>query len=616
MSKALFFALAVVLACFVASAAAQSSTTVSAGQIVVLQQIVAEWPWLATGATKPWTEERLDQACIGGLRYIRSCNDSGWIQIAEFLPDVVPPKLVPIPPSIASMTALVTLKIGAFFNGTLDLDLGQLSALKQLWIEDAVFSTPFPSSWSGLVSLEEFTWQNVPTQEAQPFPAFLEGMAALKTLHLFVVNISGTIPNFVGELPALSNFQMRDVPKLVGPIPSSITTASKLQILTLTQLPSFDKGVSNSMPFDWSDAPTLTSIAFTQVPIAGSLPTSLPPNLLQFWMTGTRLSGAIPSVLVNHPKLSSLIIAECDISGTIPAPTDLENSKLNSLQVRYTKVTSVDEKVFRVKNLQTLDIGFNKITGILPQQIGFNDDSQLSTLGFNNNEFVGPIPSAYFAKTPRLRIFYAQNNNLSGELPSTVADSRTLTYLDVSGNSLSGQIPGDAKWAELIQLRTIIMKDNYFNGSIPSGLILRPQNATVYWNSFDFVSNRIDLCLLPSENYSVPLDFAQYCRVGYQTPPTCGCPDAWPSTCSEAIPAECPPAEPIAPFPVAPFSLTPTPGASPSVPSTPGTSPSSSPLTSPARGAPTPSHANLLSANLLSVTFVFALSAFIALAWA
>lgn len=106
----------------------------------------------------------------------------------------------------------------------------------------------------------------------------------------------------------------------------------------------------------------------------------------------------------------------------------------------------------------------------------------------------------------------------------------------------------------MTQLIQICMNDNYFTGSIPSGLI---QNARPNpFNGFDVSKNRLNLCLLPS-NASVTPNFAITCKVGSQAPIECGCPDKWPVTCTAnvAMNDTCPPEtlEPLAPFYVAPL---------------------------------------------------------------
>lgn len=118
MNKIIVFALAAVLACFVASVASQSA--VAAAQKVVLEQIASEWPALQTWPTKPWNSANIEQACSGGVNFVSTCNATGWITTASFIPTSGVSSRVPIPASVANMSALETLTLGSFFGASLD----------------------------------------------------------------------------------------------------------------------------------------------------------------------------------------------------------------------------------------------------------------------------------------------------------------------------------------------------------------------------------------------------------------------------------------------------------------------------------------------------------------
>lgn len=500
----------------------------------------------------------------------------------------------------------------------------------------ALFTTPFPSSWSGMTNLTDFTWSGASSQAPQPFPSFLQGMQALKKIEISNVNMNGSVPSFVGSLPSLTSLILSGITNIVGPIPDSIANSSTLQTLQLVTLSSFDQGSSSSMPSDWSQANALSDMVFQYVPITGSLPPIPPPKLVTFTASRTRLSGTIPQAFIDVLTLQSFSIDVSEVNGTIPAPSDLENSYLETYLIRSSLVTSIDDNILRTKRLRYLTFGNNDLLNVpLPSKVGFSDsiNSDIRSLNFVGNKLVGSIPSSIFANSPNLNAFYAQNNNLSGELPSSITKFNKLLTLDVSSNSLSGQIPGAGNWSELTQLRTLIVRNNSFTGSIPSGLFQRPESAI--WTAFDFSFNRLDICLLPE---NATLRTPTVCTVVSQTPTSCGCPDQWPSSwnCQVEMNATCPPLEPI---PVAPeFTLNlPTPDdgpaipsgspspSSPSSPSSPAPSPSPSgsyPVPSPSTGSspssPAPGTASSpsSSANKLQLqvaTFVFALAAFISL---
>lgn len=597
MNNSFVFVLSLVLACFVASAVSQSSITVAEAQRQVLIDIAAEWPYLTTLQTNPWTSNNIDNVCNGALSFASACNATGWVTELNF-DTTMTQTPVSIPLSLSKMSALETLTIGAFFGGSLDVDLGQLKSLKKLVIQDALFSERFPDSWSGMTALDHFEWSNALAQDSQPFPAFLAQMTNLTIIRLFSVNVTGLVPPFVAELASLRTLYMFGIPRLYGPLPEALTQSKTLRNLQLIGIRAFNELSEVTIPSDWSKATELRSLQFSSTPISGSLPSKLPSKFSQIVIYDTRINGTIPSTLINHPSLTTLSIDITPISGTIPAPSDLENSSLNFYKVTGSQATAIDANILAIQFLLHADFSANKISGLLPTRVGFNGQttpSMLNFLSFAMNAFVGDLPSAYFENTPSLQRFYVNSNNLSGLLPDSIADSKKLVDLHLSSNSFSGQIPGGAKWSEFTSLVNIWMSQNYFSGSIPSGLFMR---GTPKFGTFDFSSNRLDLCMLP-ENYTVSSQLATNCYAHDQTPQECGCNAQWPAgTCQLSMLETCPPSAPLVPIPIAPFSPT---------------SPSSS--SSPSRASPT-SHGNKISANSMATAFALALVSFVAFFWA
>lgn len=437
MNKRLIFALAAVLACIVASVASQKT---SEEQKAVLKAIAQEWPALKSLAIKPWTTTNIEKACNGSLSYVTSCNDAGWVKGLSFVSIGIPSVRVPIPLSLANMTGLETLTIGAFFGGALDVDFGKLESLRTLIIDKAIFTSPFPTSWaSGMRNLEIFEWKNAVSQHQQPFPTFLQGKKALKRIFLYRVNVSGPIPSFIGHLPSLSILNLNSIDKITGPIPESLVNSSSLTSLHFFDLPSMK---SSSMPSDWSKASSLSDISLRRLPISGSLPSKLPPLLDRLAIGSTLLDGTIPQAIVDHPLLRTLIISNTHISGTIPAPTDLENTNLYDFRVDHSEVTAVHADALRAKKLRYIDFSNNKLSGTLPPKLG----PMIDSVYLQNNEFVGSIPSAYFGNTSLLEHFYVSSNKLSGELPAYLVECKKMIALYINRNSFSGQIP---RWREM-----------------------------------------------------------------------------------------------------------------------------------------------------------------------
>jgi Leucine-rich repeat (LRR) protein len=57
------------------------------------------------------------------------------------------------------------------------------------------------------------------------------------------------------------------------------------------------------------------------------------------------------------------------------------------------------------------------------------------------NRFDGSLPANMFNNLPNLQVFSIGGNQISGLMPTSVANASTLTYVDMSRNYFVGQIP-------------------------------------------------------------------------------------------------------------------------------------------------------------------------------
>ncbi|KAF3331863.1 putative inactive receptor kinase [Carex littledalei] len=117
--------------------------------------------------------------------------------------------------------------------------------------------------------------------------------------------------------------------------------------------------------------------------------------------------------------------------------------------------------------------GFGLFGPIPPNTIGKLDALQL--LSLRSNKLTGNLPPDVLS-LPSLHYLYLQDNNFSGEIPSSFTSA--LFALDLSNNSLSGPIPD----LDQANLRLLNLSFNNFNGSIPLSLQRFPSNS-FYGNS-------------------------------------------------------------------------------------------------------------------------------------
>ncbi|KAK3228226.1 hypothetical protein Dsin_008088 [Dipteronia sinensis] len=85
-----------------------------------------------------------------------------------------------------------------------------------------------------------------------------------------------------------------------------------------------------------------------------------------------------------------------------------------------------------------IDLSCNKLTGLIPQQIG--NLTGIRTLNLSHNNFTGPIPPT-FAKLRQIESLDLSYNNLNGKIPPQLVELYSLSFFSVAHNNLSGNIP-------------------------------------------------------------------------------------------------------------------------------------------------------------------------------
>ncbi|XP_057532941.1 polygalacturonase inhibitor 2-like [Amaranthus tricolor] len=84
-------------------------------------------------------------------------------------------------------------------------------------------------------------------------------------------DISGTVPDAVGDLAYLNVLQFSKLPILIGPIPDSVTKLSNLQVLVIKE----NKNVSGRIPEFLSKVKSVLQLDLSSNAFSGSIPSSL-----------------------------------------------------------------------------------------------------------------------------------------------------------------------------------------------------------------------------------------------------------------------------------------------------------------------------------------------------
>ncbi|PNT74806.1 hypothetical protein BRADI_1g22200v3 [Brachypodium distachyon] len=158
-------------------------------------------------------------------------------------------------------------------------------------------------------------------------------------------------------------------------------------------------------------------VDFSDNLITGGIPVeigSLCRSLVVLRVAGNRLSGLIPTSIVQLNYLISLDLSRNQLGGEIPSI------------------------VKNLPHLELLSLGHNLLNGTIPSDI--NQLRSLKVLDLSSNFLTGEIPRT-LADLTNLTALLLDNNKLTGKIPAEFANSASLTVFNVSFNNLSGTVP-------------------------------------------------------------------------------------------------------------------------------------------------------------------------------
>jgi len=216
--------------------------------------------------------------------------------------------------------------------------------------------------------------------------------------------------------------------------------------------------------------------------LAGTISALAPLSALQYCiLSNNRLTGSIPPVS-SLVQLRILELYANSLTGSIPSLEGL--SALTSLELNSNHLTGGIPSLDGLSSLQVFDLDTNALTGPVPslaamtqlQYMALDTNQlsgpipdlsaleQLSDCELYLNDFSGPVPS--LANLSNLRVLLLANNGLTGNFPDVTGTA--LRTLDLDYNHLSGPIPSTVGNAKTLQ--NLLCAGNDLVGALPSSL--------------------------------------------------------------------------------------------------------------------------------------------------
>ncbi len=295
-------------------------------------------------------------------------------------------------------------------SGSIPPEIGNLTRLKRLNLDDNRLTGPIPSELGRMASLKQLWLQF--NQLTGRIPPELSQLSYMESMVLTDNKLTGGIPPELGRLPDLRQLELGHNP-LGGTIPPELG-----QLKNLVSLVLLDNELSGSIP------PELGQLA----------------NLEQLFLNGNSLTGTIPSELADLTKLRHMILGGNRLRGEL---ADFGFDRMAGLEVLHLPVNRfsgpIPASLAKLTRLTALWLNVNQLSGEIPPELG-----QLTRLGellLNHNRLTGRIP-AELGQLTRVKGLWLQNNQLSGGLPGALGNLSSLKELRVDSNTgLTGPIP-------------------------------------------------------------------------------------------------------------------------------------------------------------------------------
>ena len=275
-------------------------------------------------------------------------------------------------------------------------------------------------------------------------PPELGKLSNLVALSLYRNELTGSIPPELGNLTVLQGLGLYRN-QLTGAIPPELGSLGSLRWLYLT-----GNRLTGAIPRELGDLANLKQLRLYSNDLTGGIPPELGnlANLEELGLAGNyRLTGTIPPELGNLASLIELWLAGNGLTGTIPP--ELGNlASLEKLVLHVNELTgAIPSELGRLANLTTLDLAINELTGGIPPELG--NLTGLSALDLAANNLTGSVPPEFGALSQLNRLSLAANPGLSGPLPTSLANLRSLREIQTGGTGLCA--PSDARFLEWLK---------------------------------------------------------------------------------------------------------------------------------------------------------------------
>ncbi|XP_071698951.1 receptor-like protein 6 [Rutidosis leptorrhynchoides] len=361
--------------------------------------------------------------------------------------------------SLTKLTNLVNLDLrSCHFWGPVPVTISNLTQLNYLILRNNAFTGAIPSLVS-LTKLVTLDFTSI-TFDQGSMPDWIVKLPALRTLSLQAVNISSEIPPSFANLTKLNAIKMA-ANSIYGRIPYSFMNLTQLSVISF-----HDNHLEGSISRAFSNFENLTYFHLGYNMFEGRVDFDTFAGLKKlesFYLDYNNISfvDANNYTSVVLPALKNLGLSYCNLN-EFPTFLGLQNN-MEVLIFKQNQIEGLVPVWFwnnSLETLQILDLSLNLITGFEQHPV-YLPWVNLGVFGIMYNQLQGQLP----VPPPTLVYYYLNYNNLSGEIPSSICEARSLQLLDLSFNNMNGTLPS-CLGSLSNSLFALNLKGNNFNGTM------------------------------------------------------------------------------------------------------------------------------------------------------